>query len=436
MSRLHQSLATIPNRYAFIDTIEQCAEKHKHVSLMLIDVVRFSDVTTSLGINVADQFLLEIANRIILLFDEHLRFGRISGDVFGIVFPDKIKQKELRATFEHIVEHFKTPMHHGNHAFIADFNVGAVSGKQDKFDITAFVSRAEAALKQAKENKYENFHVMSMDEKAETGRSLALKADLKRALQQNELELYFQPQVDLNTLQITGAECLLRWNHPLDGVLFPGPLIEAAESYNMMNELAYWTFEQAFQNMVKLDAQGLNVSLSVNISPTQLYDSKLIPALVRLRDKYALDLSRFELELTEDVALTNSLMVKKQLHELGALGIGIAVDDFGKGYSNLAFIRELNIDALKIDKSFVMELGDNPVNRAIIEAAKIIGKAKNCQVIAEGVETTEQLHTLREIGILTGQGYLFSRAVPLNEFISLAHQDIMIGDSPLRRMLV
>ena len=218
--------------------------------------------------------------------------------------------------------------------------------------------------------------------------------------------------------------------------MFPGPLIEAAESYNMMNELAYWTFEQAFQNMVKLDAQGLNVSLSVNISPTQLYDSKLIPALVRLRDKYALDLSRFELELTEDVALSNSLMVKKQLHELGALGIGIAVDDFGKGYSNLAFIRELNIDALKIDKSFVMELGDNPVNRAIIEAAKIIGKAKNCQVIAEGVETTEQLHTLREIGILTGQGYLFSRAVPLNEFISLAHQDIMIGDSPLRRMLV
>ena len=331
---------------------------------------------------------------------------------------------------------FKAFILHKIHAFIADFNVGAVSGKQDKFDITAFVSRAEAALKQAKENKYENFHVMSMDEKAETGRSLALKADLKRALQQNELELYFQPQVDLNTLQITGAECLLRWNHPLDGVLFPGPLIEAAESYNMMNELAYWTFEQAFQNMVKLDAQGLNVSLSVNISPTQLYDSKLIPALVRLRDKYALDLSRFELELTEDVALSNSLMVKKQLHELGALGIGIAVDDFGKGYSNLAFIRELNIDALKIDKSFVMELGDNPVNRAIIEAAKIIGKAKNCQVIAEGVETTEQLHTLREIGILTGQGYLFSRAVPLNEFISLAHQDIMIGDSPLRRMLV
>jgi len=436
MSRLHKSLATIPNRYAFIDTIEQCAGRHKQFSLMLVDVVRFSDVTTSLGIKVADQFLLEIANRIVLLFDDNVQFGRISGDVFGIVLPNKTRKKDLHAAYEHLVEHFKTPMQHENNAFIADFNVGVVSGTQENFEITAFVSRGEAALKQAKENKYENFHAMSMSEKAQTGRSLALKADLKRALQQNELELYFQPQVNLNTLQIVGAECLLRWNHPLDGVLFPGPLIEAAESYNMMNELAYWTFEQAFQNMARLDAYGLDISLSVNISPTQLYDSKLIPTLVRLRDKYNLSLSRFELELTEDVALSNSLMVKKQLNELSALGVAIAVDDFGKGYSNLAFIRELSINALKIDKSFVMELSHNPVNRAIIEAAKIIGKAKHCQVIAEGVETTEQLHELREIGILTGQGYLFSKAVPLNDFVELARKEIMIGGSPLRRLLV
>ena len=143
-------------------------------------------------------------------------------------------------------------------------------------------------------------------------------------------------------------------------------------------------------------------------------------------------LSRIELELTEDVALSNSLMVKKQLDELRDLGIKISVDDFGKGYSNLAYIRDLDLDALKIDKSFVMELTAHPVNRAIIEAAKVIGHAKGCGVIAEGVETIEQLHILRDIGITEGQGYLFSKAVPLDEFILLTQQEIIVGQSPLR----
>lgn len=436
MNRLHESLATIPNRYAFIDTVDKCAARHAHLSLMLVDVVRFSDVTTSLGITVGDQFLLEIANRILKLFNHEVQLGRTSGDVFGIIFAGKYSHSQMQAKFERLVEHFKTPMNYDNHAFIADFNVGVVSGNSEAFNLTQFVSRAEAALKQAKESKYENFFLLGTEDKPSTGRSLALKADLKRALSHNELELYFQPQVDLNNLRIVGAECLLRWNHPLDGVLFPGPLIEAAESYNMMNELAYWTFEQAFRSMAELDAAGLSISLSVNISPTQLYDSKLIPTLNTLSGTYSIALSRFELELTEDVALSNSLMVKKQLSQLRAMGVEISVDDFGKGYSNLAYIRDLDINALKIDKTFVMELADSPVNRAIIEAARVIGQAKGCEVIAEGIETLQQLHILRDVGIQIGQGYLFSRAVPLTDFITLAHQDIMVGDSPLRQALV
>ena len=251
MSRMHSTLATIPNRYAFINTIDASANQCHSLSLMLIDVVRFSDVTTSLGITVGDRFLLEIANRLHVLFNKEVRIGRISGDVFGVVFLNTSNATFLRDMFERLVEHFKTPMYHDEHAFIADFNVGVVQGRCDEFEITAFVSRAEAALKQAKENKYENYYALSMHDKTETGRSLALKADLKRALSQNELELYYQPKVDLNTLNVIGAECLLRWNHPLDGVLFPGPLIEAAESYNMMNELGYWTLEQAFRSLVE-----------------------------------------------------------------------------------------------------------------------------------------------------------------------------------------
>ena len=433
-SRRHESLATIPNRYAFIDCVDKCVMQHSFVSLMLIDVVRFSDVTTSLGMTVGDQFLLEIANRILALFDKTVQLGRINGDVFGLIFIGERSKAQMQSKFERLVEHFKAPMHQQSYAFIADFNVGVVSGYCSNLDITAFVSRAESALKQAKESKYQNFFFLSTNDKPSTGRSLALKADLTRALTQSELELYFQPKVDLNTLEIIGAECLLRWNHPLDGVLFPGPLIEAAESYNMMNELAYWTFEQAFRSLVELDNRGLTTPLSVNISPTQLYDSQLIPTLVLLSKTYNVSLERLDLELTEDVALSSSLMVKKQLSQLRAMGVSISVDDFGKGYSNLAYIRELEINALKIDKIFVMSLAEGNVNRAIIEAAKIIGRAKGCDVIAEGIETVEQLHILREVGISKGQGYLFSRAVPLQAFLRLACSDIIVGDSPLRRL--
>ena len=428
----HTSLATIPNRFSFIDSISKKASSSTSISLMLVDVVRFSDVTTSLGIHVGDRFLLEIANRIQLLFGQTAFVGRISGDVFGIVFPNTNNEQFMRQMFERLVEHFKTPMHYEGTAFIADFNVGVVCSGQCDFDITHFVSRAETALKQAKENKYENYYALTKSDKTDTGRSLALKADLKRALAQNELELYYQPKVDLKTLSVIGAECLLRWNHPLDGVLFPGPLIEAAESYNMMNELGYWTLEQAFRALVQLNTLKMPIVLSVNISPTQLYDNQLVPTLTMLSDTYSMPLSSIELELTEDVALSNSLMVKKQLDELRSLGVSISVDDFGKGYSNLAYIRDLTLDALKIDKSFVMELEGDPVNRAIIEAAKIIGHAKGCSVVAEGIETIEQLHILREVNVSQGQGYLFSRAIPFNDFVTLTQQEIIIGNSPTR----
>jgi diguanylate cyclase (GGDEF)-like protein len=432
MIQAHKSLATIPNRYAFIDMVSKSAARHESLSLMLVDVVRFSDVTTSLGITVGDRFLLEIVNRIDAIFKDSVEIGRISGDVFGLIFANINAEKHMRKMFERLVEHFKTPMHHDGHAFIADFNVGVVSARQINGDITAFVSRGEAALKQAKENKYDNIFILDMQDKTNTGRSLALKADLKRALSRKELELYFQPKVNLKTLEVIGAECLMRWNHPVDGILFPGPLIEAAESYNMMNELGYWTLEQAFISLVEFTAHGLDLSLSVNLSPTQLYDNQLVSTLKKLSEHYAVPLNRIELELTEDVALSNSLMVKKQLNELRFLGVEISVDDFGKGYSNLAYIRELDIDAIKIDKSFVMELTDDPVNRAIIEATQIIGKAKNCDVIAEGIETMAQLHMLRDVGITQGQGYLFSKAIPMHQFIHMAQQEIIIGNSPLR----
>ena len=429
MGAVHHSLVTIPNRYAFLDRIDELVKLNSSLSLMLVDVVRFSDVSSSLGYRVGDVILLEIANRIARLFGPEVLLGRISGDIFGLVIPGRHGERQLRHHYNYLVDHFKTPLSIEGHAFIADFNVGAVANIGDNRDTIKLFTRAEAALRQAKENKYENLQILSIREKAQSGKALALKADLKRAFARDELEIYFQPKVALDTLEIYGAECLLRWNHPLDGVLFPGALIEAAESYNMMNELGYWTLEQAFSGAQRFKQQGINLELSVNMSPTQLYDLNFVPTLRALSDKYQVSLRNFELELTEDVALSNSIMVRRQLSEVRALGMKIAVDDFGKGYSNLAYMRDLSIDTIKIDKTFVMGLERDPVNLAIIKAAQVIGDALDCKIVAEGIETVKQMQILRNANVLQGQGYLFSQAIPESEFVRMCDKDLAVGSS-------
>lgn len=425
----HGSLITIPNRYVFLGEIEQLLNTDTKQSLLLIDVVRFSDVSTNFGYDYGDKVLLEIANRIAFLFNDSAKFGRIGGDVFGLILSGAHHRDQLYEQYSYLVQHFKTPIQCDDHAFIADFNVGAASNPKNNSDINKLFSLAETALKQAKDNKFDNFQYAHNLSVATTGRALALKADLTRALNQDELEIYFQPKIELNTLNITGAECLLRWNHPLDGLIFPGALIEAAESYNMMNELGYWVLEQAFKGTAYLNSAGLRLKISVNMSPSQLYDLNFANNLKKLALIYQVKLSQFELELTEDVALSNSILVKKQLSEIRALGATIAIDDFGKGYSNLAYLRDIEIDSIKIDKSFIMQIDQSPVNRAIVEASQLIARAANCELIAEGIETIQHLHILREIGVLSGQGFLFSKAIPLDDFILLANQDVTVGTS-------
>jgi c-di-GMP phosphodiesterase len=431
-SMQHESLITIPNRYAFLGEIEQLLKTDAEQSLLLIDVVRFSDVSTSFGFEFGDKILLEIANRIAFLFSDNLLVGRVGGDVFGVILSGNHQQKHLHDFFSHLVQHFKIPIKCDDHAFIADFNVGAASNPKNNSDINHFFSLAETALKQAKDNKFDNFQYAQNLADVTTGRALALKADITRALEKNELEIYFQPKIELNTLQIIGAECLLRWNHPLDGLIFPGALIEAAESYNMMNELGYWVLEQAFIGAAYLNSVGLYLKISVNMSPSQLYDLKFASNIKAMAKKHQVALSQFELELTEDVALSNSILVKKQLSQIRSLGATIAIDDFGKGYSNLAYLRDIEIDSIKIDKSFILQIDQSPVNRAIVEASKLIAEAANCELVAEGIESIQHLHILREIGITSGQGFLFSKAISIHDFVELANKDMAVGTSLVR----
>jgi diguanylate cyclase (GGDEF)-like protein len=412
-------LNEIPNRYHFIEIIEQISVREEHFSLMLLDVMRFSDVSAAFGHKAGDELLLKIVNQINVIFANAMAVGRVSGDIFGVVFTTSVTEKTLRREHARLYNHFKAPMSVGGTAFIADFNVGAAIRNNPNTNINSIISLAESALKRSKSNRHENFTLITDDTKEMTGRGLTLKADLRRALNREELELYYQPKVDLNDYSIIGGECLLRWNHPLDGIVFPGTLLQAAESYNMMNELGYWTIEKAIQAIAKMNEHGHHVKISVNLSPMQLYDPQLVKALSILLAKYKVQPNLLEIELTEDVALSNSLLVKKQLTDIGKMGISVSMDDFGKGYSNLSFIRDLDLSAIKIDKAFVLELSNSPVNSAIVAATKLICDAKGCDTYAEGIETIEQLDLLKSMGITKGQGFLFSHAVKFDSFLSM-----------------
>jgi len=410
-------LNEIPNRYHFIEIIEQISAREKHFSIMLLDVMRFSDVSASFGHKSGDELLLKIVNQINAIFTNAIAVGRLSGDIFGVVFSHAVTAQALRGEHARLYNHFKTPMSVCGTAFIADFNVGAAIRNNPNSNINNIISLAESALKKSKSNRHENFTLITDDTYEETGRGLTLKADLRRALNREELELYYQPKVDLNDYTIIGGECLLRWNHPLDGIVFPGTLLQAAESYNMMNELGYWTLEKAMVAIARMNAEGHFVKISVNLSPMQLYDPQLVQTLTILLGKYNVQPHLLEIELTEDVALSNSLLVKRQLSEIGKMGISVSMDDFGKGYSNLSFIRDLDLSAIKIDKAFVLELDNSPVNSAIVQATKIICDAKGCETYAEGIETIKQLALLQAMNITKGQGFLFSQAVPIDMFL-------------------
>lgn len=410
-------LNEIPNRYHFIEIIEQISVREKNFSFMLLDVMRFSDVSAAFGHKSGDDLLLKIVNQINAIYTNAMAVGRLSGDIFGVIFTHAVTEKTLRSEHARLYNHFKTPMSVRGTAFIADFNVGATIRKNPDTNINTIISLAESALKKSKGNRHENFTLITDDNQEDTGRGLTLKADLRRALNRDELELYYQPKVDLNDYTIIGGECLLRWNHPLDGIVFPGTLLQAAESYNMMNELGYWTLEKAMKAIANMNDKGHFIKISVNLSPMQLYDPQLVQTLTLLLKQYNVKAHLLEIELTEDVALSNSLLVKRQLSEIGKMGISVSMDDFGKGYSNLSFIRDLDLSAIKIDKAFVLELNNSPVNSAIVQATKIICDAKGCDTYAEGIETVEQLALLQTMGISKGQGFLFSQAVPIDLFL-------------------
>lgn len=426
MVEQHQSLLTVTSRHAFLDQLNDICSGRKHVSLILFDIIRFSDINTHYGLKQGDDCLIYVVNLLVKLFGDSCVVGRLTNDVLAVVIKSSCNDQQFKNHYHHVREHFKRPVIVNEHAIFIDFNVGASTGNTISVDMNRLVAGAESALRLSKTNQFQNFHAVYLSAKKQPSEYITLKSDLHRALEKSELELYYQPKVNLLSGNVTGAECLLRWHHPEHGLIYPLQLIQATESYNMMNEVGYWVVIQAFKAARLLQQMGQDLVLSINMSPTQLYDVSFSANLARLMRTYDIDSQYIQLELTEDIVLSDSVLVRNQLNSLKSLGFSIAMDDFGKGYSNLSYVRDIELDTIKIDKSFVLGVLDNPVNESIIQAINLIADAMQAHVVAEGIETLAQLQKVQAANVEVGQGFLFSPAVPFDEFSRMCKPEFFL----------
>ena len=429
----HDILTDLPNRILFKDrlglAVIQAKRKKTELAVMFIDLDRFKLVNDTLGHVKGDELLQQAATRLKSCLRKGDTLARQGGDEFTIVLPELRDRDDARMVADKFLEVLQEPFDLDGHEVHISASIGIAIYPTDGESIDELLRHADIAMYQVKaqgKNGHSFYHTSMLDI---SHQKIALEQALRRALEQDELEMYYQPQIDALTGRIVGAEALMRWNHPTRGLLSAGEFLPFAEENGLMLPISDWMIGALCRDMLQWNASGTDhVRLSLNLSPQYLdrgdFFEKMRNALVR----YGIAPGQIEVEITENICIRNPQYAIEQLNKLCQLGVSIAIDDFGTGYSSLSYLHRFPIHTVKIDQSFVKEIheegGHYPVILAIISIARGLG----LNLIAEGVETEEQARYLRANGCMTMQGYLYYRPIPLGEFIkSLRTQPTLFG---------
>ena len=418
----HDILTDLPNRILFKDrlglAVIQAKRKQTELAVMFIDLDRFKLVNDTLGHVKGDELLQQAARRLKGCLRKGDTLARQGGDEFTIVLPELRDRDDARVIADKFLETLQEPFDLDGHEVHISASIGIAIYPSDGESIDELLRHADIAMYQVKalgKNGHSFYHTSMLDV---SHQKIALEQALRRALEQDELEMYYQPQIDAITGRIVGAEALMRWNHPTRGLLSAGEFLPFAEENGLMLPISDWMIGALCRDMLQWKAVGGgNVRLSLNLSPQYLdrgdFFEKMRGALVR----YGIAPGQIEVEITENICIRNPQYAIEQLNKLCQLGVSVAIDDFGTGYSSLSYLHRFPIHTVKIDQSFVKEIheenGHYPVILAIISIARGLG----LNLIAEGVETEEQARYLRSNGCLTMQGYLYYRPIPLQDFI-------------------
>ncbi|MGZ9155417.1 MAG: EAL domain-containing protein [Candidatus Binatia bacterium] len=416
-------LTQLPNRELLRDRAQLVLATAKRaegkVALMYLDLDRFKIVNDSLGPSIGDQLLKEMSNRLaghLQLYDTLCRQG---GDEFILLLPNTDAEAAAHIARK-MLNVIAQPFTIDSQCLTMTASIGIAEFPQDGESFEQLAQSADAALFRAKANGRNNFQFFTRQMHLQAYETLQTENELRTALQQDELLLYYQPQVDAKTSKIIGAEALIRWQHPKKGMMSPARFIPIAEESGLIGEIGDWVLNTAVRQAADWQNAGLAiVPVAVNLSAMQFRQDTLYQTVAQTLRKCELDPGMLELEMTEGVAMENYEHTISLLDRLHKLGVAFSLDDFGTGYSSLSYLKRFRIDKLKIDQSFVHDLGRDPDDAAIVTAIINMAKSLGFKTIAEGVETREQLDFLREKQCDEIQGYFFSKPVPAEEFAKL-----------------
>jgi diguanylate cyclase (GGDEF)-like protein len=420
----HDTLTGLPNRSLFMDrllvTLAQARRDMAAPAVFFLDIDRFKGINDSLGHSVGDAVLREVGNRIRKHVREADSVARFGGDEFTILIPTLERAEDAARIAEKVLEHVREPIQIADRELCVTVSIGISVYPQDGEDAEALVMNADAAMYRAKDHGRDNYQMYAPSMNASAAERLALETMLRKAVRQNELLLLYQPLVDLSTGAIFGAEALLRWRHPERGVMSPSEFIELAEITGLIIPIGEWVLRTACAEATQWrNANGDPLTISVNLSARQFQQVNLADDVRFVLEDTGLDARLLDLEITEGSAMKNPENTIRTLQALKELGVCVAIDDFGIGYSSLNYLKRFPIDIIKLDQSFVRDLAFDAGDRAIASAVIALAHSFGLKVIAEGVENEEQLGILRQQGCDHMQGYLFSVPLPADEFRQL-----------------
>jgi diguanylate cyclase (GGDEF)-like protein len=417
----HDGPTGLPNRTLFGDRLSRALAHARRnnlpVAVMVVDLDRFKGVNDSLGHAAGDELLRQTALRMRASVRDEDTVARLGGNEFALLLPSVSGVEGAMAVARRLLAAFAEPIALAGQPVIVSPSIGISLFPQDGDDAESIVAGADAAMYRAKERGRNTFEIFSPALRQEAGEQLALEAALRQGLAASEFVLHYQPKVDLKTGRITGAEALVRWNHPEKGLLYPGSFVPLAEQTGLIGALGEFVIAAACEQLAAWRADGLpELTVAVNVSARELGEH-LVDYVTRALDMACIPGHSLELELTESAALDSLELTVQVIQALRALGVTCSIDDFGTGYCGLSYLNRLPIDALKIDRSFITELSGG--SDTIVTAVIALGHSLGLKVIAEGVETADQLAYLASRGCDEMQGYLFSKPVPADEFAAL-----------------
>jgi diguanylate cyclase (GGDEF)-like protein len=433
----HDSLTRLPNREMFNELLRyaiETAQRHQRgFAVLFIDLDRFKVINDSLGHQAGDAVLVELAGRLKRALRASDVVARLGGDEFVVILGEAGQPRDVERIARNLLSVLSQPLQLSGHEWQTTASIGIAMYPADGLDMHTLTKNADTAMYLAKEDGKNGFRFFTKDTRNLSVESLQLEAALRRALERGQFSLNYQPKIGMAGEGVTGVEALLRWSHPEFGAVSPAQFIPLAEETGLVVPIGRWVLREACAQGMRWQSRGLNpLSVAVNLSPRQFADEHLLSDIDEALGRSGLAPQLLQLEVTESMVMRNVSRAVKVMDAIRGRGVRLAIDDFGTGYSSMSLLKQLPIDTIKIDRSFVRDLPVDSEDCAIVQAIISMAKALDLMIVAEGVETAAQEAFLRALGCDEMQGFLFSRPVPADDVATFVQSASRVTSPPLQ----